>query len=1039
MKKRDFINRRVWYGVSTLSTFIILLFSTSVGYAGWETVPTTLALTGNQYPVSIVKTGEGSGTVSSSPRGISCGVDCSETFNENIKVTLTAKPAFDSTFTGWGGACSGTKTTCVVTMDGAKEVTADFVPIPRATLTVTKTGDGSGTVTGLPKGIVNGINCGTDCSDTYLLKNPSMPVKVTLTAKPIVGSSFWGWSGACTGTGTCSVFMSESRSVTANFENVEVSISPTSATVQADTRLQFNATVKGSANQAVKWRVNDVVGGNSIVGKISKSGLYTSPISISAPGQVTVSATSVAFPSKSAVTILDLSPLPNHLSGAFNFAGPYPAPDVVTYKNRDAQTLTTLAFPGQIFMIVSPSDMNAGKALQLIRANSGKIIAQIPSSGVYWVQVTVGNEAKFITAVLKNPSVIYAAPNFPLTSSQSSPDVVDLSGATSTTPVILGGQLIAQFDLFSHGPKNDVCGYSHGTAVEKILQENGQDSSAFEVTQFKQGTNEVALYNGQFALAAGSDVGFGLNRAAEGALLEGHKMIANMSLQAPLQPNDGIYRGDCEVNPGLVQCSCRLSDNGGVCDGTYAGWKSDEFAFLVGIASELEHMRGDLLDNTMVVISAGNSGLDLTREISLIQGFFPNAFTHMLIVGSLDSGGQPYTGHNFSTDPSQMIYAPGVNVAVPELDGCAADGTSFASPAVANLAAQLAQQFPALRTDQLVAAIQDAAPAVNGLPVIPTLDDAVLAAQALDGSERFVYQLTASATGSGTVTTRPGMITCGGAFTTCGASYPRGTVVTLTAVPTNGSTFEGWGGACSGFGLNPVCTLTMNADEAVGATFGTCTYSISPTSQSFGSSGGDGSVDVIAPSGCGWAATSNSPAWIMISSGSDGSGDGSITYEVLNNGNTSQRTGTISIAGKTFTVTQSGKGTGISGTWAGNYTLSSDISYYCSNIPTLNNNGTVTMNLSQDADGFLTGTVSMSGLRTWDDSQGWNNCTLVPLPSSSGPIRSGFISGSMFMIDVELGHYQGINILDFNGTRSGSTISGTISYDGTGTFSVTKQ
>jgi hypothetical protein len=283
------------------------------------------------------------------------------------------------------------------------------------------------------------------------------------------------------------------------------------------------------------------------------------------------------------------------------------------------------------------------------------------------------------------------------------------------------------------------------------------------------------------------------------------------------------------------------------------------------------------------------------------------------------------------------------------------------------------------------------------------------------------------------------MITCGGSFTACGASYPRGTVVTLTAAPTNGWTFEGWGGACSGFGSNPVCTLTMNTDESVEANFDTCTYSISPTSQSFGSSGGSGNIDVIAPSGCGWAATSNSPAWITITSGSDGSGNGSITYEVVSNGSTSQRTGTITIAGNAFAVTQSGKGAGISGTWTGSYTLSSDISYYCTNIHTINNNGTVTMTLSQDASGTLTGTVSMSGLQTWDDSQGWNNCTLVPLPSSSGPIQSGFISGSMFMVDVELGHYQGINILDFNGTRNGSTISGTISYDGTGTFSVTKQ
>jgi hypothetical protein len=85
----------------------------------------------------------------------------------------------------------------------------------------------------------------------------------------------------------------------------------------------------------------------------------------------------------------------------------------------------------------------------------------------------------------------------------------------------------------------------------------------------------------------------------------------------------------------------------------------------------------------------------------------------------------------------------------------------------------------------------------------------------------------------------------------------------------------------------------------------TCTYSISPTSQSFSSSGGTGSVNVTAESGCSWSATSND-GWITITSGSSGSGNGAVDYSVASNSSASLRTGTITIAGKTFTVTQSG-------------------------------------------------------------------------------------------------------------------------------------
>jgi hypothetical protein len=84
-----------------------------------------------------------------------------------------------------------------------------------------------------------------------------------------------------------------------------------------------------------------------------------------------------------------------------------------------------------------------------------------------------------------------------------------------------------------------------------------------------------------------------------------------------------------------------------------------------------------------------------------------------------------------------------------------------------------------------------------------------------------------------------------------------------------------------------------------------CSYSISPTSQSFGSGGGSGSVSVTAGSGCSWTAVSNA-SWITITSGSSGSGNGTVNYSVAANTSTSSRTGTMTIAGQSFTVNQSG-------------------------------------------------------------------------------------------------------------------------------------
>jgi len=97
-------------------------------------------------------------------------------------------------------------------------------------------------------------------------------------------------------------------------------------------------------------------------------------------------------------------------------------------------------------------------------------------------------------------------------------------------------------------------------------------------------------------------------------------------------------------------------------------------------------------------------------------------------------------------------------------------------------------------------------------------------------------------------------------------------------------------------------TFTVTQDAAAA-----CTYAISPAKATFPQGGGGANVTVTAPAGCGWTAVSN-VAWITITAGASGSGNGSVTYAVAAYiGNPKNRTGTMTIAGRTFTVTQSKK------------------------------------------------------------------------------------------------------------------------------------
>ena len=125
-------------------------------------------------------------------------------------------------------------------------------------------------------------------------------------------------------------------------------------------------------------------------------------------------------------------------------------------------------------------------------------------------------------------------------------------------------------------------------------------------------------------------------------------------------------------------------------------------------------------------------------------------------------------------------------------------------------------------------------------------------------------------------------------------------VATLSCSVTNGATIG-----------NTASVASPVRDPSSGNNSSTANFTASkpaavlnPTSASFSSDGGAGIVGVTFPSGCGWQAVSNS-AFLTITSGPFGTGSGTVTYNVALNSTGSPRTGTLTIAGQTFTVNQS--------------------------------------------------------------------------------------------------------------------------------------
>jgi hypothetical protein len=89
-------------------------------------------------PLNVTLAGIGSGTVTSSPAGISCPGTCSTNFNNGIAVMLAAAANPGSTFAGWSGSCIGTGT-CSLTMSGAEAVNATFSVATTTTTSTTST------------------------------------------------------------------------------------------------------------------------------------------------------------------------------------------------------------------------------------------------------------------------------------------------------------------------------------------------------------------------------------------------------------------------------------------------------------------------------------------------------------------------------------------------------------------------------------------------------------------------------------------------------------------------------------------------------------------------------------------------------------------------------------------------------------------------------------------------------------------------------------------------------------------------------------
>jgi len=239
------------------------------------------------YTLTTSIIGDQSGQIGGSPSGIdglgiNCPGACTARYLAGTVVDLAYYQSGNTLFSSWGGACTG-PSGCEITMDSDKSVTASFAT--GVTLTVNLAGDGRGEVSS--GGIV--------CTTGNCVLGPVLPGSAfTLLASPFVGSSFVGWSGACSDTdpNPCAITLNASSSITATFNlPPDFSVSPTQESLSLTAGAQITDVLSFGAQGGFSGTISLSC---SVNGPTPMATCAIAPSSVTAGGNATLTITAPA-------------------------------------------------------------------------------------------------------------------------------------------------------------------------------------------------------------------------------------------------------------------------------------------------------------------------------------------------------------------------------------------------------------------------------------------------------------------------------------------------------------------------------------------------------------------------------------------------------------------------------------------------------------------------------------------------------------------------------------------------------------------------
>lgn len=349
----------------------------------------------------------------------------------------------------------------------------------------------------------------------------------------------------------------------------------------------------------------------------------------------------------------------NPFEGYIKFNATLPATANITYVDRNGQTLVAeSSYPGFIYVIVDLSTPLAS-VNRSIAANDGEIVSAIPLAGIYVAQVAPGTESAFLSAMYKETWFLDGIPAFPL-----APAAVTV------------------YDMFSSNPAPADCLNDHGNFVSNVAK------------RLASSTDEIDVRS-----ANPYEIAADMTARMEIAKEKGQNQVFSLSLQ-PKGMATGVPPED---RTGCVTLYCNYAR------------QSEKVMFRIYLHTLQNLINNDptAAERAVIVISAGNVGVDLDREMAKLRGEYPDAFRRVKVVGGTINPNmvEPILNHlqdnsiKDGTSPN-MIYARGIDVDVGWNKLCS--GTSFAAPEVSGVIDYIWSKAPSLNASQVIDAFDQA-------------------------------------------------------------------------------------------------------------------------------------------------------------------------------------------------------------------------------------------------------------------------------------------------------------------------------------------